>query len=171
MTPARLGGLDARVLGRGDLAALQDVLERCADFITLDDGAPPGPGAAEEALTSLPPGHPPGDQLVVGLAEPGADRLIGVIGLLRGYPSAGEWWIGTFMLDPSVRGRGLGGAIMADLEGWLRGEGGARVYLAVLERNPDALRFWERVGFRELDRRLRKGGKQPDPCVRMARAL
>lgn len=163
----KLGGLDARVLGRGDLGALQDLLERCADFVTLDEGAPPGPRAAEEALEAVPPGFSPDDQMVIGL---GGARLVGMIGLLRGYPAPGEWWIGTFVLDPAERRRGLGAAVMADLEAWLRGEGCAAVYLAVLERNPDALRFWERVGFRELDRRPRKG-PQPDPCVRMMRAL
>ena len=163
----KLGGLEARVLGQSDLPALQDLLERCADFVTLDEGAPPGPGAAEEALGEVPPGFSRDDSVVFGI---GAERLVGMVGLLRGYPEPGAWWIGTFMLDPAVRGRGLGAAVMADLEAWLRGEGCVAVYLAVLERNPDALRFWTRVGYRELDRRPRKGPRR-DPCIRMTRRL
>ena len=163
----KLGGLEARVLERADLPALQDLLERCADFVTLDEGAPAGPGAAEEALEAVPPGHAREDQIVFGL---GGARLDGMLGVLRSYPAPGEWWIGTFMLDPAARNRGLGAAIIADFEGWLRGQGCAAVYLAVLERNPDAQRFWERVGYRELDRRPRKGPR-PDPCVRMRKAL
>jgi len=163
----KLGGLEARVLERADLAALQDLLERCADFVTLDEGAAPGPGAAEEALDAVPPGFAREDQMVFGLGDA---RLVGMIGVLRGYPSVGEWWIGTFMLDPAARGRGLGAAVMADFEAWLREQGCAAVYLAVLERNPDAQRFWERVGYQELDRRVRKGAR-PDPCVRMVRRL
>lgn len=171
MIDLELGGLAARALGEPDLPALQDLLERCADFVTLDEGEPPGPGAAAEALAALPPGHSAADQFLFGLRHPGEARLVGMIGLLRGYPTRGEWWIGTFMLEPAARGHGLGAAIIADLDGWLRAGGCARVYLAVLERNPDALRFWQRVGYQELDRRPRKGGKQPDPCVRMMRSL
>ena len=168
--PATLGGLEARALDDADVPALQDLLERCADFVLLDEGEPPGPDAARETLAAVPPGHSLDDRLVVGLAEAGATRLVGVLGLLRGYPTREAWWIGLFLLDPSVRRRGIGAAVVADTVAWLRREGCGEVLLAVLERNPDAQRFWERAGFAVLDRRPRKGPR-PDPCVRMLRRL
>jgi GNAT superfamily N-acetyltransferase len=170
----RLGGLVAARIAPGDpraRAALQDLLERCADYVTLEDGAPPRPEAAAELLAALPPGRAANDKHVLGLARAADGPLVAVIDAVRGYPGEADWFVGLVLVDPAERGRGLGAAIMADLEDWLRGQGATASYLAVLERNPDAHRFWRRVGYQVLDRRVRVAGLREDPVFRMRKAL
>ncbi len=169
-----LGGLRATRIARGDGPArawLQDLLERCADYMTLEDGAPPGPQAAADLLDALPPGRAHEHKHVLGLARAAGPPLVAVIDAVRGFPEPGDWFVGLVLIDPAERGRGLGAAIMADLEGWFRRQGAACAYLAVLERNPDAQRFWFRQGYQLLDRRVRMGAGREDPVFRMKKVL
>ena len=159
-------------LVRGDAAhraALQDLLERCADYMELDEGAPPGPGAADELIEELPPGREHRDKWIhLWSVEPGAPA-VAVTDLVCGYPADAELFLGLLALDPAWRGRGLGAAILAAVEEMAAGGGGHTLWLAVLERNPRAQRFWSREGFEVVDRVVRRG--RPDPVVRMRKHL
>jgi GNAT superfamily N-acetyltransferase len=53
------------------------------------------------------------------------------------------------LLAPEARGHGRGEAVIRAYEDWLRGQGVRLLRLGVAEPNPEALRFWTRVGFRE----------------------
>lgn len=169
-----LGGLVATRIAPGDepgRAALQDLLERCADYMTLEDGVPPRPSAAAELIAALPPGRSQQHKHVLGLARAAGEPFIAVIDAVRGFPDEGDWFVGLVLVDPAERGRGRGAAIMADLEDWFRRERGVASYLAVLERNPAAQRFWLRQGYVQLDRRVRVTGSREDPVFRMKKAL
>lgn len=169
-----LGGLVATRIARDDrsgCAALQDLLERCADYMTLEDGAPARPEAAAELLDALPPGRRHEHKHLLGLARAASRRLVAVIDVVQDFPDDSDWFVGLVLIDPDERGRGLGAAIMADLESWLRAQGAACAYLAVLERNPDARRFWSRQGYQLLDRRVRVTAGREDPVFRMKKLL
>ena len=57
----------------------------------------------------------------------------------------GGVFIELLMLAPACRGRGLGEAVMD----WLQGETRASVLRAAVQvNNPEAIRFWQRIGFR-----------------------
>ncbi|HEU5059915.1 MAG TPA: GNAT family N-acetyltransferase [Kofleriaceae bacterium] len=170
----RLGGLVARRIERGDESAragLQDLLERCADYMTLEDGAPPGPAAASDLIDALPPDRTHEHKHLLGLARAPGAALCAVIDVVRDFPDERDWFVGLVLIDPAERGRGLGAAIMADLEDWLRQQGAVASYLAVLERNPDAQRFWSRQGYQLIDRRVRVTGTREDPVFRMVKPL
>jgi ribosomal protein S18 acetylase RimI-like enzyme len=72
--------------------------------------------------------------------------------LIRDYPGPGDWFVGLLMLDPDVRSSGLGSRLHAALERALADVGGRAIYLAVLEQNAGAERFWRRQGFEERAR-------------------
>lgn len=170
----RLGGLVATRIQRGEpgaRAALQALLERCADYMTLEDGAPPGPSAAADLIEALPPDRTHEDKHLLALAPAAGEPLVAVIDVVRDFPGERDWFVGLVLIDPAARGRGLGAAVMADLEEWLRGQGATASYLAVLERNPDAQRFWTRQGYQLIDRRVRVTGTREDPVFRMRKAL
>jgi RimJ/RimL family protein N-acetyltransferase len=136
-----------RALGGDDAAALQDLLERCADYFRLVDGREPTPGAADELLRVRPPGTDPGDKIVLGLGE---ERLDGVVDLVRGWPEPGTWLIGLLLLDPALRGRGAGADVVAALDRMAATGGAERLRAAVVHANTRALRFWRAQGFREV---------------------
>jgi GNAT superfamily N-acetyltransferase len=170
----QLGGLLATRIARGDgpaRDALQDLLERCSDYMTLEDGAPARPEAAADLLDALPPGRAQEHKHVLGLTRAAGAPLVAVIDAVRGFPEPRDWFVGLVLVAPAERRRGLGASIMADLEDWFRRQGAACAYLAVLERNPDAQRFWIRQGYQLLDRRVRVSGDREDPVFRMKKLL
>jgi ribosomal protein S18 acetylase RimI-like enzyme len=149
---------------------LQAFYEGCADYVELITGQPPGPDEAANLLASLPRGKTHEDKFVVGLFDaPG--HMIGVLDVLRDYPRPADWFLGLLMFRTGWRGRGLGERVYRRLEEWVRASGGKAIHLVVQEQNPDALRFWQRMGF------VVKGmGKQQLPArenvyLRMTREL
>jgi GNAT superfamily N-acetyltransferase len=135
-------------------APLQALLERCHEFIALTCHRAVRPDEAGELLAAVPPGLSVDDKVVFGLFAERPDELVGVIDLLRGYPSADSWWIGLCLIDPAWRGRGLGERVIADLHAWFRQGGATASWLCVVEQNPGGLRFWQRAGYEIVDRRV-----------------
>lgn len=147
----RLDGYRVARLTPAEAADLQDLYERCTDFHELTEGSPTRPTAASEELVALPPGKELADKFPFGVHAP-AGRLIGFLDLMRDYPAEREWWIGLLMLDPAVRGAGLGSRIYRAAAEWVGSQHGSAIYIGVLEQNGAAERFWRREGFVELRR-------------------
>lgn len=117
----------------------------------LEEGVPTRPEAAEHALTVVPPGRDVADKFSFAIID---GDIVGMLDLLRDYLRAGEWWLGLLMLDPAARGRGLGARIIAALREWLAARDVQTLWLAVLETNPRAERFWRAQGFEETERQM-----------------
>ncbi len=141
----------ARPLTPRDGPALQALIERAADYIELLTGLPPGPADGRRLLTDLPEGKTYEDKFVLGVLDSGG-ALIGVFDAIRDHPARGTWLIGLMLLDPAWRGRGFGRRLFEGFAGWVEGRGATMLRIGVVEHNPDALRFWARVGFREVER-------------------
>jgi GNAT superfamily N-acetyltransferase len=163
-----LAGVRIRALDKADLDRLQDLLVRCSDFIELGTGGPPHPEDAADLLSATPPDRSRKDKLVLGLwltddaagdSAATGDELAGVLDIVRGYPEESAWFLGLLLLTPELRGRGLGERIYRRVEEWVREQGAATIHLGVLERNPDARRFWERLGYEYRDTRTQHGSE------------
>jgi steroid delta-isomerase-like uncharacterized protein len=118
-------------------------------------GHAPGPSMAWELALALPAGKGYEDKLLLGIFAR-SDRLIGVLAAIRDYPVPGEWWLGLLMLEPAQRGRGLGENICRAFEHWARNAGARYLRLVVSAQNRRGHHFWQRLGFEELERRVRK---------------
>src|SRR5512134_3045173 len=94
---------------------LQQLYERCSDFVMLVEGQSVSPDAAEETFQEMPPGRSLEDKFVYGALD-GQGQLVGVLEGMRHYPDKGIWWIGLLLLAPEVRGRGLGGKLVQGFE-------------------------------------------------------
>jgi GNAT superfamily N-acetyltransferase len=141
-----VAGHDVVRLSTQDAALLQRLLERCADYYEMAEGRAPGPAAAIDEMTQAPPERPPDDVFSLGiLGEP--NELIGVIGALRNHRRERQWYLALLLLDPAMRGKGLGTAAYRTFEAWIRNEGADSLLLAVLEVNVSAARFWQKLGF------------------------
>jgi GNAT superfamily N-acetyltransferase len=62
----------------------------------------------------------------------------------------GEWEVKRVIVDPAERGRGLGRLLMAELEAVARAGGAPRLILQTGDRQPEAVRLYERVGYRPI---------------------
>ena len=145
-------GFTTRSLRAGDEALIFDLLRRCEDFSVLVSGLPPTEEEAADLLIDVPPGKTLDDKFVFGLFA-GPEKLIGLVDLIRGYPGAGDWFIGLMQLDPATRGKGTGGQLYRAVEGWCQQRGARAILLGVVEQNTEGTAFWEKMGFRLLEKR------------------
>lgn len=133
----------ARLDRETHLRDLQSLYDRCPEFVELTFGTSSHPTAAEEDFAFT--------RGVVSGIYSRDGHLIGALEWLRDYPKPDEWWIGLLMLEPRVRGHGLGARICHMTFDWIANEGGRAVWIAVLETNPGAQRFWKRMGFEYVE--------------------
>lgn len=139
----------ARYLTREDIPAIQALLERCQEFWWISEGRMVPADAASSTFSDAPPDYDPSRMIILGIFSP-AGHLEGVITTPPDYPEEGSWYIGLMVLDPEVRGRGLGEAVYRAFEAWVASKGGRRILLAVVDDNPRGRSFWERMGFTPL---------------------
>ena len=150
--PSSIAGYRTKLLTFADLPALQDLLEKCADYMELVYGSPTSSNEAEMLVVSLPPGKSLDDKYIIGIFDK-TMQMVGFVDAVKDYPHAGDWWVGLLLLTPKSRGRGIGSQLYRAFESWAAGQGAQRVYLGVIEANPRALAFWERLGFDRVEKR------------------
>ncbi|WP_162844875.1 GNAT family N-acetyltransferase [Pontivivens insulae] len=129
-----------------DLMRVADLFDRAGDYIRLETGRDPDIDYAREAMVEAPPQVPPEDIHLFGL-ERTDHELAGFVGCLTGHYEPNEWYIGLLLLDPAVRGMGLGRLALRHIIQLARNAKGTVLRIAVLEANPAGRRFWEREGF------------------------
>ena len=71
-----------------------------------------------------------------------------VDGRVLGYASAGDGFLNNLYVLPDCQGRGIGGALLAEVKRQLTG--GVRLW--TFEPNVGAIRFYERHGFETIER-------------------
>lgn len=72
-------------------------------------------------------------------------------------------------VDPSRRRQGIGAGLIAEVLGWARSRGAARIRLDVVIGELPAIRLYERVGFRDTGRRARVRDDRDDVEMEMER--
>lgn len=135
-----------------DAPALQQLYEQCQEYMVLVTGAGPAPDEAQHLLRALPPGITIEQKLVLGLRAQD-DELLGAADIIQNFPREGTWYIGEFILSPTVRRSGLGRALFRAVEERAVAAGASHIDLAAHESNADALGFWARMGFGEIGRK------------------
>jgi GNAT superfamily N-acetyltransferase len=133
--------MNLRDLTPADAAAVQTVYDRSDDYFELI-GEPAGDAA--DLWHGLPPEADPAKLSVHAVGDPEA---VGVVAVLRDWPRPATWLIGLLLLEPAVRGRGLGPQVVAEVEARARAAGADRLRVAVIPGNDPALAFWQRLGF------------------------
>lgn len=121
------------------------LFERAADYVMLEHGQVPDADTVDDFFDDRPPHIAPEDSLHFGLLED--QNLIGIAGMLFGFPDKTDAYIGLMLLAPEARGRGNGAQLLSHLTGVARARGAQRQLIAVLDANPKGRTFWEREGF------------------------
>jgi RimJ/RimL family protein N-acetyltransferase len=157
-------GLTAVALDAENGASLEELFARCNDYFELTFGLPPGPAEVQSAFVALPEGKSYDDKFLLGMFD--ADRLTGHVDIIRDYPESGHWTLGLILLEPDARSDGLGTEVMTALAAWVRDQGGSMLRAGVVAWNLPALRYFERAGFRAVDRHeITSGVKRGDAVV------
>ena len=135
-----------RLLTPEDLDDLQGLLERAGDYFRIVTGVGPAKDEARRAFVAGPPTKAVNDKRVVGLYGSG-NSLIGVLDAITDWPEPGVWTMGMLLLDPAIRGRGTGSALLAAYEHWARSEGAGAFRTAVVSHHERALSFLKRARY------------------------
>lgn len=146
-----VGPYSTRRLAPADLPALQQLFERAADYFEIATGAPPGRDEAERAFVGGPPSKTVSEKETIGVFDE-AHALVGVLDAIPDFPAEGVCTIGLLLLDPAVRGRGVGAATLVAFESDLARRGMRRFRTAVVAHHAPGLRFLERAGYRAVSR-------------------
>ena len=96
-------------------------------------------------MTMLPDGCTQEQKLFLACYD--ADRLTALIDLIAGYPDEKTCYIGLFMVDAALQGRGVGTRIITDLCAALGAAGYEALRLAYGKHYAHAAHFWTKNGF------------------------
>ncbi len=111
----------------------------CPPFVTED--------SIRKDMHALPPKKTADDKYYVGYFD--GKGLVAVMDLIMGFPDQDTAFIGFFMTDASIQGKGVGSGIIADLCAYLSGIGISFIRLGWVKGNPQAEHFWHKNGFAE----------------------
>lgn len=148
--PTEVGNLLIRTLEHEDRRDLQALCERCEDYFELVTGRPVPGAEAQSLFSGLPPGKRYDDKFLLGTFR--STSLVGVVDVIRDWRSEGSWTLGLLLLDPTIRGHGVGRAIVALLDSWMSAQGARLIRLGVAVRNARAINFWHVWASRRLIR-------------------
>jgi ribosomal protein S18 acetylase RimI-like enzyme len=135
--------IPVRVAGAGDLASIGQLLH---DFNTEYDDPTPGPTALAVRLKQLVDG---GDTVVL-LAGDGPDGLAVLRFRLALWSTGLECYLAELYVPPSLRGRGIGRALMDAALDSARERGADSMDLGTDETDTVARHLYERLGFTNL---------------------
>jgi GNAT superfamily N-acetyltransferase len=116
-----------------------------ADYVLLEDGRAPDEATTDSFFNERPPNVGAADAVHIGMFD--ADHLMGIIGVVFGYPEANDSYIGLLLLASHARGSGVGGYALAHATALARARRSTRQLVAVLDNNPKGRAFWDREGF------------------------
>lgn len=121
------------------------------DIAPLRPGEHDAAVALWEAAGLTRPWNDPHADLDRALAGPSSTVLVARDTTLIGTAMVGHdghrGWVYYLAVDEAVRRHGVGRALMAAAEEWLRGQGIPKVQLVVRDTNAAATAFYERLGY------------------------
>ncbi len=139
-------------LHAGNIGLVQAFIEANPAYTQMVAGRPPLPDEALQELTDFPKSLRPEDVYVFGLRLSG--EMVGFAGLLRSWPVEGVSYISLFQIAESQHGSGAAQTIYGALERWMIEAFSPQwLRLGVVGVNARGRRFWERVGYHEIERK------------------
>lgn len=113
--------------------------EYCPPFVTKE--------SIREDMKALPPKKTAADKYYLGFFD--GDNLIAIMDLIIKYPNDDTAFIGLFMVDKTVQGKGIGSSIINECCSHLKRIGFLYIRLGYVEGNPQSRYFWQKNGFED----------------------
>ena len=156
-----------RIAGGADAAAIHELVQ--ASFEEYRDAIPVPPRALADDVEDDRRAAAAGRVLLALDSEPafisGAPAIgrASLAGTARFEPKEDSLYVGRVAVHPEYRRRGVGTALMGELERLAPHLGYSRLFLATRESMPGNLLFYERLGYRIVSREPHPRG--PDVIV------
>lgn len=143
---------DVRRLGEPDVDGILAIYRENPQFYRYCEAKPTRAQVLSD-LRVAPPGIGQENKYYVGFYD--KETPVAVMDLIDGYPTPEIVYIGFFMMNRALQGRGLGSEIIREVAAYLKQTGRAAIRLAIDRENPQSTHFWRKNGFRvvkEVDR-------------------
>lgn len=137
------------ILDENNISELQELLLKCSDYLIFQDGEPVKEDAAKNLLISRPSNVSINDKKVFGIYKSEDHSLVGVMDIVMRYTGPDILTLGLLVIEPTMRGNGIGEKAEKLLKDWARSNNFSRIRLGVLFGNDKGLRFWHRLGYKE----------------------
>lgn len=138
-----------RRLGEADIPAVLALMQGNPQYYRYcgGDAVPTAQGIRRD-MTITPPGTSTEDKYYVGFFQNG--QLAAIMDLIDGYPEEKIAFVGFFMMEQTLQGRGAGTRLIGNLCGQLKELGFRCVRLGIDKGNPQSTHFWRKNGFRVI---------------------
>ena len=143
-----INGYQIKSLTNDSYHVVEKLCRKCSDYYILHEGILPSQKQIDEIFFTLPPDKNCEDKFVLGIYR--IDGLIGIIDIIRDFPTIGEWMIGLMLIEPEERGKGLGAIVHKALADWAMGLGAKSFRVAVVEENLKGIHFWSALGYTKI---------------------
>ena len=146
------GRFAVRALHESDAETVLALCRENTQFYEYCEAEP----SREQVLSDMratPPGTDLSSKYYIGFFDGGT--LAAVMDLIDGWPEPEIAFIGFFMMNRALQGRGLGSAIIGEAAAYLKSTGKTAIRLGIDKANPQSTHFWKKNGFaviREVDR-------------------
>ncbi|MEL7657499.1 MAG: GNAT family N-acetyltransferase [Bacillota bacterium] len=127
---------------------VEELCEKCSDYFILHYGLPASEKEIDEIFIALPPNKSFDDKFVLGIYR--FDELIGLVDIVKDFPTVGEWMLGLMLITPEERGSGLGRAVHEALVIWAKELGAESFRIGVIEDNHKGFAFWSSLGYTKI---------------------
>lgn len=138
-------GYKIKRLSKDDNKVVEELCEKCSDYYILSGGVFPSKEEINDIFTDLPPNKNLEDKFLLGVYK--FEELIGMVDIIKDFPTIGEWTLGLMLIEPGERGNGLGKIIHKELIKWAKGLGAKTFRIGVIEDNHKAFKFWSNLEY------------------------
>ncbi|MBC8022919.1 MAG: GNAT family N-acetyltransferase [Burkholderiales bacterium] len=137
-----------------DVPCLQAFFEANPEYYLAVYGTPPSPDEARDEFdTAIPPDFHYDRRWLLQFVDSGG-AMVAMASVVSDMLAKDVWHVGLFIIATRLRGTGAASSIYAALEAWMRSRGARWLRLGVVLGNRRAERFWEKVGYVEVRKRL-----------------
>ena len=130
---------------RSDISDVYDLAKANTKYYSYMN-TEPSPDSLTEVISEVPDGAGETDKFCVGFYDKD-DKLTAVMDLITGYPEKDDAFIGWFMVDAELQGKGIGSQIFADVRAAMKAQNYDKLSLECASCNEEAIDFWSSQGF------------------------
>lgn len=99
----------------------------------------------ENDLNIAPPNIPLEKKYYIGFFD--NNSLVAIVDLITGYPNCDYVYIGFFMMNCDLQGKGIGSTIITEMLEYLHKQCFLKCQLGIDKNNPQSNHFWRKNGF------------------------
>ena len=140
---------------RSDISDVYDLAKANTKYYSYMN-TEPSPDSLTEVISEVPDGAGETDKFFVGFYDKD-DKLTAVMDLITGYPEKDDAFIGWFMVDAELQGKGIGSQIFADVRAAMKAQNYDKLSLECASCNEEAIDFWSSQGFEITGKEKNRG--------------